>query len=228
MPDTAESLRPMRADARNNRDRILTAARHVFVEKGARAPLDEIARRAGTGIATLYRRFPDRQSLMRSVVMDALQQTADEARRAAAEESDPFAALVRYMHRALDIRTGAVIPALLDEISLADEEMEQARSAGVQPLQDMIDAAQRAGSLRHDVTFGDIGLLIVRMSRPLPGPFPPDVNDSLGHRHLDLVVNGLRPGSADSAQITGPGLTLADLREMAPVDTPNVSGRGPA
>jgi AcrR family transcriptional regulator len=227
--DIGVGARPMRADARNNRDRLLTAAKHVFVEKGARAPLDEIARRAGTGIATLYRRFPDRQALMRAVVLDALQQTADEARRAAAEEPDPFAALVRYMHRALDIRTGAVIPALLDEISLEDDEMEQARSAGVQPLQDMIDAAHQAGSLRPDVTFGDIGLLIVRLSRPLPGSFPPDINDSLGHRHLDLVLNGLRPGTADSAQVSGPALTLADLRKMSPAGgNPEVSGRAPA
>ncbi len=213
MPDTVEGLRPMRADARNNRDRLLAAAREVFVEKGASAPLDEIARRAGTGIATLYRRFPDRQSLMRAVVMDALQQTADEA-RAAAEESDPFEGLVRYMHRVLDIRTGAVIPALMDQISLEDEEMTQARTAGTQPLQDMIDAAHRAGSLRRDVTFGDIGLLIVRMSRPLPGPFPREVNDSLGHRHLDIVVNGLRPNAAHRAKIGGPALSLGDLQEL--------------
>jgi AcrR family transcriptional regulator len=212
--DTAEGLRPMRADARNNRDRLLAAAREVFVEKGAGAPLDEIARRAGTGIATLYRRFPDRQSLMRAVVMDALQQTADEA-RAAAEEPDPFAGLVRYMHRVLDIGTGAVIPALMDQISLEDDEMVQARTAGTQPLQDMIDGAHRAGSLRRGVTFGDIGLLIVRMSRPLPGPFPREVSDSLGHRHLDIVVNGLRPNAEHRAKIGGPALSLGDLQEMS-------------
>ena len=214
MADAVEGLRPMRADARNNRDRLLAAAREVFVEKGATAPLDEIARRAGTGIATLYRRFPDRQSLMRAVVMDALLQTADEA-RAAAEESDPFAGLVRYMHRVLDLRTAAVIPALMDQISLEDEQMIQARTAGTQPLQDMIDAAHRAGSLRRDVTFGDIGLLIVRMSRPIPGPFPREVNDSLGHRHLDIVVNGLRPDAAHRAKIGGPALSLGDLQEMS-------------
>jgi hypothetical protein len=93
--------------------------------------------------------------------------------------------------------------------------MTQARTAGTKPLQDMIDAAHRAGSLRRDVTFGDIGLLIVRMSRPLPGPFPRDVNDSLGHRHVDIVVNGLRPDTTHRAKVGGPALSLGDLQEMS-------------
>jgi AcrR family transcriptional regulator len=205
----------LRADAKLNRDRILSAASDAFVERGPSVPLDDIARRAGTGIATLYRRFPDRQSLMRAVVLDALERTADEARRAAEEESDPFEALVRYMHRALDIRTGAVIPALLDEIAIDDEEMTRARTAGSDALQGIIDAAHHAGTLRREVTFADIGLLIVRMSRPLPGPFPRDVNDSLGHRHLDLVVAGLRAGDHRAGEISGPALRLADLQGMS-------------
>jgi AcrR family transcriptional regulator len=73
----------MRADARRNRERLLAAATEAFAEHGADASLDDIARRAGTGIATLYRRFPDREALMRAVVLDALRRTADAARRAA-------------------------------------------------------------------------------------------------------------------------------------------------
>src|SRR5437016_1849209 len=99
----AAKERPLRADARHNRDRIMAAAREVFVELGPNAPLEEISRRAGTGIATLYRRFPDRNALMRAVVKDALERTAQAARDAAVE-SDPFAALIRYMHQVLDIR----------------------------------------------------------------------------------------------------------------------------
>src|SRR5437588_440934 len=105
--------RPLRADARRNREQLLAAARDVFVEQGPGAPLDEIARRAGVGIATLYRRFPDRESLMRAVVLDVLGQVGHQARLAQAEEPDALAALVRYMHRALDVRIAAVIPALL-------------------------------------------------------------------------------------------------------------------
>src|SRR6185437_3086670 len=68
----------MRADARDNRQRLLLAARDVFSERGPAAPLDEIARRAGTGIATLYRHFPDREALMLEVVRDAIELSIEE------------------------------------------------------------------------------------------------------------------------------------------------------
>ncbi|HEY7047182.1 MAG TPA: helix-turn-helix domain-containing protein [Jatrophihabitantaceae bacterium] len=216
MTQVESATRPLRADAQLNRDRILAAARDVFVERGAGVPLDEIARRAGTGIATLYRRFPDREALMRAVVLDALRRTGDEARRAAEEEDDPFEALVRYMHRTLEIRIGAVIPVLLEEISIEDDEMLQARTSGSDALQGIIDRAHKARTLRRDITFADIGLLIVRMSRPLPGTFTRDVNDALGHRHLDLAIAGLRADGTGPEKLGGPALTLRDLQKMSP------------
>jgi AcrR family transcriptional regulator len=206
--------RPLRADARDNRRRLLEAARDVFIERGPAAPLDEIARRAGTGIATLYRRFPDRRALVREVVRDALQRTIDEARRAAEEEPDPFRALARYMHRAIDVRTAAVIPALLGEIPFDDEEIRHARETGPAMLQTLVDAAHQAGTLRADVTSGDVGMLIARLSRPLPGGFPPETNARLSHRHLDLVIDGLRATARQPAQLRGPALNIADLGHL--------------
>src|SRR5947208_15676012 len=134
--------RPLRADARRNREQLLAAARDVFVEQGADAPLDEVARRAGVGIATLYRRFPDRESLMRGLALDILGRAAHEARAALADAPAPFRALARYMHRALDLRISAVMPALLGRISFDDAEVSQARQASVEPVLRMIDAAQ--------------------------------------------------------------------------------------
>jgi AcrR family transcriptional regulator len=213
--DSGES-RPLRADAIQNRDRILAAARDVFVEQGAGAPLEEISRRAGTGIATLYRRFPDREALMKAVVLDALQRSADEAREAVDEESDPFDALVRYMHRALDIRTAAVIPALLDVVPLDDEELQRAREQGSRRFEEMVSAAHRAGKLHPDVTAADIGILIVRLSRPLPGSFPRELHDRLAHRHVDLLIQGLRAPGDREAAVSGPAITLAELQAMTP------------
>ncbi|HEY3036548.1 MAG TPA: helix-turn-helix domain-containing protein [Streptosporangiaceae bacterium] len=206
--------RPLRADARDNRRRLLEAARDVFIERGPAAPLDEIARRAGTGIATLYRRFPDRRALVREVVRDALQRTIDEARQAAEEEPDPFRALARYMHRAIDVRTAAVIPALLGEIPFDDEEIRHARETGPTMLQTLVDAAHQAGTLRADVTSGDVGMLIARLSRPLPGGFPPETNAKLSHRHLDLVIDGLRATARQPARLSGPALNIADLGHL--------------
>jgi AcrR family transcriptional regulator len=216
-PGQSSRVRPLRADARRNRDQLLVAARDVFVEEGPDAPLDGVARRAGLGIATLYRRFPDRPSLMRAVVLDVLGRTAYEARLALAEEPDAFQALIRYMHRAVELRVAAVIPALLGQVVLDDEETLLARAEASRPLQAIIDAAHSAGMLRPDVTFGDIGLLVIRFSRPLPGGFPRDLNDRLAHRHLDLLVSGLRAvDSADVQVLGGPLLTLQDLRALSP------------
>ena len=212
----------MRADARRNRHQLLIAARDVFVERGAGAPLEEIARRAGVGIATLYRRFPERESLMRAVVLDALDRVAQEAEHALAEEPDAFEALARYMHRALELRIAAVIPALLGEIPMHDEEILRARTAGSSPVEEMIRAAQAEGTLRPDVAFGDIGLMIVRLSRPLPGFFPQPLEAELAHRHLDLVIDGLRAAPA-RGRLRGPGMTLGDLQALEPVQ-PDVAG----
>lgn len=210
----ADEPRPLRADARDNRERLLDAARDVFIEYGPRAPLDEIARRAGSGIATLYRRFPERRALMRAVVLDALRRTSEEARQAADEEPDPFRALVRYMHRVIAVRTAAVIPALLGEISLDDEEIKCAREAVSVPFEALVEAAHRAGTLRPDVTSADIGMLTVRISRPLAGGFSRETNTSLSHRHLDLLVDGLRPAAQPRAPLSGTAMTLDDLRQL--------------
>jgi AcrR family transcriptional regulator len=209
-----ESERPLRADARQNRERIVAAALDVFVELGAGAPLEEISRRAGTGIATLYRRFPDRRSLTRAVILDSLARTNEAARKAAEEEPDAFQALARYMHRALDIRVAAVIPALLEEFPLDDAELRAASDTGAKLIQDLIDAAKREGTLREDVTFADIGTLTVRLSRPLPGRFTRELNERLGHRHLDLLINGLRAAPSAEPKIEGPVLSLDELRTM--------------
>jgi AcrR family transcriptional regulator len=202
----------LRADAVRNRAHVLAAARDVFVEHGAEAALDEVARRAGVGIATLYRRFPDREALQRAVALDVLAQAGEAARLAEIEEPDAWRALGRYMHAAIDLRISAVMPALLGRISFEDEEFTRARDAATGPVLRIIEAGQRAGQLRPDIAFGDIGLLLVRLSRPLPGPFPRETDLLLAHRHLDLFLAALR--SDQRSELSGPALTLPALQRI--------------
>lgn len=216
--------RRLRADAVRNRERLLAAARDVIVEQGADAPLDEIARRAGVGIATLYRRFPDRPALLHGVVLDLLSRSAHEASAALDAEPDAFAALARYLHRMLELGISAVMPALIGQLRL-DEELLDARRASSRAVLAIVAAAHADGSLRGDVTEGDVGLLLVRLARPLPGPFPPEANRQLAHRHLDLVLDGLRSRAAPSAPLTGPAMTFDDLAAMA---EPEARDRRPA
>jgi AcrR family transcriptional regulator len=219
----------LRADARRNRERILAAARDVFVEQGADAPLDEIAARAGVGIATLYRRFPDRGALTCAVVLDVLGRVAEEARLALAEEPDAFRALARYMHRALDLRVSAVVPALLGQVSLEDEEISPVRERSARLIEEMIDRAQADGTLRSDAAFADVALLLVRLARPLPGPVPRALDEALAHRHLDLLLDGLRVGRDRPVDpLPAPAMTRGDLRALPPAGERSAASHEPA
>lgn len=202
----------MRADASRNSARLLVAARDVFVERGPDAPLEEIARRAGVGIATLYRRFGDRANLTRTVVLTALTATVEQGEEAGRDHADPMAALGRYVHAVLDLRTSAVIPTLLGELDLEEPELKAARDRAARTAQKLIDAAHRTGDLRKDVTFADVGLMLVRLSRPLPGPLPDDVQLELAHRHAELFLAGLRATATDEP-LPGPALERSDLHD---------------
>src|SRR3954463_15994699 len=203
----------MRADARRNRERLLDVARAGFVARGSDASLEEIARRSGLGIATLYRRFGDRDALMRAVVQTALEASAEAAERARAEHAHPFDALADYVHAVLDLRTAAVIPALLERLDLDEPALGAARARLARLADALFGAAQRPGPLRPHGTFPDIGLMTVRLSQPLPGAFTPDAQRALAHRHADLVLSGVR--AAPLAQpLHGHALGLGDLQEL--------------
>lgn len=205
----------MRADARRNHELLLTAARDVFVERGPDAPLEEIARRAGVGIATLYRRFADRETLMYEVVQSALVATAQAAEQVRREHADPFEALAAYVHAVLELRTSVVIPTLLGELDLDEPRIKSARRKSARLANQLVAAAHDAGALRKDVTFGDVGMMLVRLSRPLPGAIPSEMQDEIAHRHADVFLAGLR-AEATSDLLSGPALELDDLQKLRP------------
>jgi AcrR family transcriptional regulator len=202
----------MRTDARRNRERLLTAARDAFVEQGVDVSLEEIAHRAGVGIATLYRRFPDRTTLTRAVALHVLGQVAAEARSALAEESDSFQALARYLHRALDLRVAAVMPVLGGTVDLEhDDELKRARDDLASLYEAIVQAAWRSGQLRTDLGLGDVGLLVIRLARPLPGAFDKEFDDAAAHLQLDIMLDGLR---GEHGRHTAPGLNLDNVRDQ--------------
>lgn len=203
---------PMRADARRNLEQLLAAARDLVADKGAGVALEEVAQRAGVGIATLYRRFPDRRALLRGVVIDALERTRAVAEQAAEEHDDPFEALADYLRAALELRVSAVIPQVLDVLDLEEPELAAAREASARATEALVDAAHVSGDLPKDVTFADVGMMLVRIARPLPGPMPDELKDELARRHLELFIRGLRGGEGS---LDGPALSRRDLAELA-------------
>ncbi|MFJ2805628.1 TetR/AcrR family transcriptional regulator [Kitasatospora sp. NPDC087271] len=213
----------MRADAERSRRRILDAACEVFLERGPDAPLDAVVRRAGVGPATLYRRFPDREALVRALVTDLLARLAEAAERARRDETDPYRALRRFVHAAADLRMGAAIVVLLERL-VVDEDLVAVRREAVTAVEALLRAAQDAGRLRADVGMGDLVLLCVRVSRPLPGALAAlDADGSLVHRHLDLALAGL---AADPDGPTGRPLGFDEV--IAAAGRPGEPGPGGA
>jgi hypothetical protein len=86
----------------------------------------------------------------------------------------------------------------------------------------------QVGALRPGATSGDVGVIIVRLTRPLPGGFPAETNNSLGHRHLDLLIDGLRPTARPPARLDGPALNLADLRQFTQPRSSAPESKAPA
>jgi AcrR family transcriptional regulator len=178
------------------------------VERGIGCPLEEIARRAQVGIGTLYRRFGDRDALVRAVLVDALELSRASAEAALEGEGDGLDGLARYLREMLDVRVSAVIPLALDR--MRDPSFDEPREASAHAVERLVEAAHDDGSLSPAVSFGDVGTLLVRLSRPLPGPVDAELDNRLAHRHLDLVLAGLR---AADAVLESEGPSRAELHD---------------
>jgi len=156
--------KPLRSDARRNRERLLEVARSAFAADGLSVPLDEIARRAGVGPGTLYRHFPAKEDLFEAVLQDRLQSLADEA-RALRDAPDPGAALLGFIDRL--IAEAALKRDLVDALASAGTEL----SAGLAEIGARIRAgidgllvrAQATGGIRGDIGVDDLMTIIASM-----------------------------------------------------------------
>lgn len=191
----------------------MAAAREMFVEYGADAPLDEIARRAGIGNATLYRHFADRCALVHAVVHSVMESVADQADRIAAEEPDAFIALRRFVHVAADERIGALCPMLSHTFDRERPDLDALRMRLEGAVEGLMERARQAGRLRTDVAVGDLMVALSQLTRPLPGTGCLNM-DRFTHRHLQLFLDGLEAPAR--SELTGSAATLEDLRRAAP------------
>jgi AcrR family transcriptional regulator len=151
----------MRADARRNRARVLTAAREAFAAEGAMVPLDEIARRAGVGAGTVYRHFPTKEALFEAVILDQLDQLAVDAKQALSTP-DPGEGFFGF----LDLLTAdaATKKDLAEALIGAGVDLSSAtRRSGAalyQALGELLARAQQAGVVRPDLDSADLHALI--------------------------------------------------------------------
>lgn len=178
----------MRADARKNRQRLIEVAVELVLEVGGEPARDAIAERAGVGIGTLYRHFPDQQSLLHAATRHVLEKSITAGEALIEAVPNGVDALRHYMHMALDNGIGAVniLHPLLEEPDWPDL---RARAATL--MKSMVGRAVRQGSLRNDLSERDIVFGLTRFARPLAVGLPPDEERSLAHRHLDFYLDGL-------------------------------------
>jgi AcrR family transcriptional regulator len=155
--------RPMRADARRNRGRVLDAALHCFATDGLEAQMDDIASRARVGVGTVYRHFPTKDALIEAIADDYFAHQA-EAARAALDVEDPWEAFSGYVHRASDIlgEYRALTQVLSDRPEMMGAAaVRAAESLGFfDTLTTLIDRAKESGGLRRDFRLEDIPLIM--------------------------------------------------------------------
>ena len=185
-----ETERPLRADARRNREQILQSARAAFAESGADAQIDDVARHAGVGVGTVYRHFPTKQALLTELVRQTFRLFTEWAREALEAGGEPSALIEGLLRRIAETAAGdaGVRYALASSAAQAARSEAQAEQDElIAVIAELIGRARRAGTIRPGIEATDIAMLIcgvVSVMGPRPG-FD-------WRRHLDLVIDTLR------------------------------------
>lgn len=181
--------RPLRADARRNRERILESARAVFAQYGAEAQIDHVAREAGVGVGTVYRHFDTKEALLVELMREKFRLFAERGRAVNAQDGEPFALLEDLMRR--NAETAASDAAVQQALAGADEtiwlQAEADRLELVAVTEVLVERARQAGTIRSDVDANDIGMLMCGVCSTM--------GDKRGfdwRRHLDLAIEMLR------------------------------------
>lgn len=195
MPDTTGSrasagARRMRTDAQRNVESLLAAAKAVFATSGVDAPAKEITDRAGVGVGTLYRHFPQRSHLIKAVIEREIDACANAAPVLAAEHK-PGIALARWLDRLAEfVATKRGFAAALHSGDPAYDGLSDYLMEKLAPtLGSLLDTATAAGEIRAEVSPQDLLYAVAKLCAPLP-----DEEPDYGRRMVTLIVDGLRTG----------------------------------
>jgi AcrR family transcriptional regulator len=192
---TEETSPALRADAARNRRLILAAAGDVFAERGLEASTAEIARRAGVGEATLFRRFPTKTDLVIAIVGEQMDGMIALARECL-DEPDPWTAIERFLHAIVEQQASdrGAYDALKEEC-MASPALAARRRRIMELLTRLLKRAQDAGVVREDITAPDLGML-AHAAGAVAGVAFPGLRDDLWRRYLGVILDGMRPDGA--------------------------------
>ncbi|HEY3463864.1 MAG TPA: TetR/AcrR family transcriptional regulator [Amycolatopsis sp.] len=194
--DPADS-KPLRADARRNRARVLEAAESVFAAKGTGAPTEEVARAAGVGIGTVFRHFPTKEALLEAVLVARLQRFADEAEAVvAADSDDPGGAFFAFLTSWIEMSSAK--NAYFEALAAAGVTLPVAKSGIgarlVEALGVLLSRAQDAGAVRKDLVAGELITVIIGVARAAEYAGP---DARLRDRVVEILFDGLRPSTGE-------------------------------
>ena len=178
---------PLRRDAAANRERILTAAVEVFSASGAEAGIDEVARRAGVGVGTVYRRFPTKDALLAAIVAQLLRDLVSVARQAL--DAAPEAGLAEFLRGAgeLQARHAGCLWQLWSGGHESSETLRELRAIG----QQLLARAQESGAVRGELVYEDIGMLLWSLAGVIESAH--GVDPQLWRRTLEIMLHGMKP-----------------------------------
>ncbi|MGZ4320300.1 MAG: TetR/AcrR family transcriptional regulator [Gaiellaceae bacterium] len=211
MPGQTVKERPLRRDAQANRERIVAAARAVFAAQGIEATVEEIARRAGVGMGTLYRRFPTKEDLVDAVLEDAFGQFVHVAEEALAED-DAWAGFTGFLERSLALHgADRGLKDLVDSSEHGRVRADALRARWRPLIRRLVERAQEQGSLRADFTPEDVRVVFWTAGRVIEATA--EVAPDFWRRYLALLLDGLRAGAA--TPLPHSALTRAQLDRAA-------------
>ena len=190
---SASVERPLRADARRNREKVLAAARAVFSEHGREAQMDDVASRAGVGVGTVYRHFPTKEALIEALMVDAFRSIAAEARRALDIE-DPWEAFTAVLwHGAETMSADRALSEVFASIPGAMESAMPTIEGLTESMETIMGRAKASGDLRPDAIIDDIPMLMCGIGSATKKEHR---CEGAWRRHLSIVLDGLRASSA--------------------------------
>jgi len=223
------SEQPLRADAERSYEALVVAARSVFAERGLHAPLDQIARRAEIGNATLYRRFPTRAALIEAVFAESMREQLDAVERGLAEP-DPWEAFASYVKDicTMQIRDRGIADLMAMDVPMTPE-VEVLRLAAFKGAAVLIERAQSAGALRADCTTEDLRLLVLANAGVIRGAYRARQQASKRLVHLWLDALQARAATDGPAPPTARSMLVAmrqQGRELGLQPTRSTRGDG--
>lgn len=199
------AAQPLRRDAERNRQRLISAAREVFRERGLRATLDDVARHAGLGVGTAYRRFANKEELI-DALFDDIMSHAEALAREAAKDPDAWHGLTTSVEKLCELQA---FDRGLREVMLSVGAQRRQTEVGrrIAPIVDgLVERAKQQGSLRADVEPVDLPIIQLMLAWVTDQTGRPD----LWRRYLRLIFDGMRAQPGATSPLPSGGLAAVD------------------